>query len=224
MQKRALEDEQGRFELTVLEPPAPKRLVLFAVGGGGNPERQHAPLLQALAARGCAVVAPHFERLTASPSEPELLLRARRLRLAVQHAAELPVVGIGHSIGAMVLLALAGGRAWRSREQPLPIEPEPRLSRLALLAPAAGYFQPPDALELVRVPIEVWAGTADPITPLAHAQALAQAHPSLTLHCIEGAGHFSFLHALPPGAPEPLPDRQAFLAQLTAELCAFATA
>lgn len=224
MQKRALEDEQGQFELTVLEPAAPKRLVLFAVGGGGNPERQHAPLLQALAERGCAVVAPHFERLTASPSEAELLLRARRLRLAAQHAAELPVVGIGHSIGAMVLLALAGGRAWRSRDQPLPLEPEPRLSRLALLAPAAAYFQAPGALDHVRLPLVVWAGTADPITPLPQAQALAQAMPGLDLRRIEGAGHFSFLHTLPPGAPEPLPDREAFLAQLTAELCAFATA
>lgn len=223
MQKRALEDEQGQFELTVLEPAAPKRLVLFAVGGGGNPERQHAPLLQALAERGCAVVAPHFERLTASPSEAELLLRARRLRLAAQHAAELPVVGIGHSIGAMVLLALAGGRAWRSRDQPLPLEPEPRLSRLALLAPAAGYFQAPGALDHVRLPLVVWAGTADAITPLVHAQGLAQA-PSVDLRIVEGAGHFSFLHTPPPGAPEPLPDREAFLAQLTAELCAFATA
>lgn len=224
MQKRALEDEQGQFELTVLEPAAPKRLVLFAVGGGGNPERQHAPLLQALAERGCAVVAPHFERLTASPSEAELLLRARRLRQALEVAAlDVPVVGIGHSIGAMVLLALAGGRAWRSRDQPLPIEPEPRLSRLALLAPAAGYFQAPGALDHVRLPLVVWAGTADAITPLVHAQGLAQA-PSVDLRIIEGAGHFSFLHTLPPGAPEPLPDREAFLAQLTADLCAFATA
>lgn len=224
MQKRALEDEQGQFELTVLEPAAPKKLVLFAVGGGGNPERQHAPLLQALAERGCAVVAPHFERLTASPSEAELLLRARRLRQALEVAAlDVPVVGIGHSIGAMVLLAFAGGRAWRSRDQPLPIEPEPRLSRLALLAPAAGYFQAPGALDHVRLPLVVWAGTADAITPLVHAQGLAQA-PSVDLRIIEGAGHFSFLHTLPPGAPEPLPDRQAFLTQLTADLCAFATA
>lgn len=224
MQKRALEDEQGQFELTVLEPAAPKKLVLFAVGGGGNPERQHAPLLQALAERGCAVVAPHFERLTASPSEAELLLRARRLRQALEVAAlDVPVVGIGHSIGAMVLLALAGGRAWRSRDQPLPIEPEPRLSRLALLAPAAGYFQAPGALDHVRLPLVVWAGTADAITPLVHAQGLAQA-PSVDLRIIEGAGHFSFLHTPPPGAPEPLPDRQAFLTQLTAELGAFALA
>lgn len=224
MQRRTLEDEQGPFEVTVIEPSAPKRLVLFAVGGGGNPERQHAPLLQALAARGCAVVAPHFERLTASPSESELLLRARRLRLALEAAAlDVPVVGIGHSIGAMVLLALAGGRAWRSREQPLPIEPEPRLSRLALLAPAAAYFQAPGALDPLRVPVVVWAGTADHITPLVHAQGLAQA-PSVDLRIVEGAGHFSFLHTPPPGSAEPLADREAFLTQLTAELCTFALA
>ena len=37
-------------------------VVLFAVGGGGDPER-HRPLLDAVADRGARVIAPRFERL-----------------------------------------------------------------------------------------------------------------------------------------------------------------
>lgn len=47
------------------------------------------------------------------PSKVELDKRVRRLEAsAVEHfKADLPIVGIGHSIGAVTLLALAGGEA-----------------------------------------------------------------------------------------------------------------
>ena len=85
-----------------------KRLVLFAVGRGGNPER-HLPLLRSVAALGCTVIAPHFDMLTSLvPSKVELDERVRRLEAsAVEYfKADLPIVGIGHSIGAVTLLAL----------------------------------------------------------------------------------------------------------------------
>jgi hypothetical protein len=34
----------------------------------------------------------------------------------------------------------------------------------------------------------------------------------------EGAGHFSFMHAPPPGVREPLPDRARFLEALSRDL------
>ncbi len=39
----------------------------------------------------------------------------------------------------------------------------------------------------------------------------------------EGAGHFSFMHDPPPGTTEPLADRDAFLAEVTAAACRFVT-
>jgi hypothetical protein len=81
--KRALSDGAGSFEITVLEAAEPSHIVLFSVGAGGNPER-HLPLMNTLADHGCSVAAPHFERpVSLFPTESDLLLRARRLRLAL---------------------------------------------------------------------------------------------------------------------------------------------
>lgn len=63
MPRQTLVDGAGSFDVTVLEGGSRSLVVLFAVGGGGNPER-HLPLLSTLAASGYTVVAPHFERLT----------------------------------------------------------------------------------------------------------------------------------------------------------------
>jgi hypothetical protein len=104
-----LRDGTAAFDVTVLEAAQPARVVLFSVGLGGNPER-HLPLLEALAARRCTVVAPHFERLPSPiPTAEQLRLRAARLRLALDAApASLPIAGVGHSLGATLLLGLAG--------------------------------------------------------------------------------------------------------------------
>jgi pimeloyl-ACP methyl ester carboxylesterase len=226
MSERTLQDGTASFRVTLLEVAQPSRLVLFAVGGGGDPER-HAPLLEALLARGCSVVAPHFERLTSLVMTEELLLlRGRRLALALDAVARpgLPIVGAGHSIGAAALLALAGGQTWMRPGAPLPMARDARLERLALLAPATGFFAVPGALEAVCAPLLVWAATEDTITPPAQAQLLADvlgARLRVDLRVEQGAGHFSFLHAPPPHTVEPLPDREAFLARLTAAVCDF---
>jgi pimeloyl-ACP methyl ester carboxylesterase len=225
MARRSLDDGAEPFEVTLLAPADPSRIVLFAVGGGGDPERQHAPLLAALAERGCLVVAPHFERLPAWPSEEALVGRARRLRLALASvgSGDLPVAGVGHSIGAMLLVALAGGQAWMGEGRPLAIEPPARVDRLALMAPAAGYFQAAGALDRVRAPVLAWAGSADSITPPAQVQVLARGGP-FDLRVAEGAGHFSFMHTLPPQVTDPMPDREAFLDGLVGEIARFVTA
>ena len=90
-----------------------KRLVLFAVGRGGNSER-HLPLLRSVAALGCMVIAPHFNMLASlGPSKVELDERVRRLAVSAVEffKKDLPIVGIGHSMGAVTLLALGGGEA-----------------------------------------------------------------------------------------------------------------
>jgi pimeloyl-ACP methyl ester carboxylesterase len=225
---RTLNNNADSFEVTVLEAAEPSHIVIFSVGGGGNPER-HLPLLTALADHGCSVVAPHFGRLVASsPTGNDLLLRARRLRLALDQVMRpgLPVAGVGHSIGATMLLALGGAQAWTRAGQCLSIAPDTRLGRLALLAPATDFFRAPGALDGVRLPILAWAGTRDEITPPAQTEFLKDMiEPSspVEIHIVEGAGHFTFMNSPPPGTADPFPDRDAFLADLAETICRFIT-
>lgn len=226
MSKCSLADGTDTFDVTVLEAATPFRVVLFGVGGGGDPER-HLPLLMCLAERGCTVVAPHFERLM-SPvvTDSDLLLRARRLRLALDAFARpgIMVAGVGHSIGATTLLALAGGQVWMRPGHCLSITPDGRLDRLALMTPATGFFQAPGALDAVATPILAWAGTNDTITPPAQAEFLKHAlgpRVPIEVRLVPGAGHFSFLNKPPPGIVEPLADREAFLSSLAIDICHF---
>jgi hypothetical protein len=41
------------------------------------------------------------------------------------------------------------------------------------------------------------------------------------LHVVDGADHFSFMNVRPPQTVEPLPDREAFLADLATEVTRF---
>src|SRR3954453_9822919 len=119
MARLTLTDQSEPFEVTLLEAAEPRRIALFSVGAGGNPER-HLPLMTALAEHGVTIIAPHFARLTSpNPTDDDLLLRTRRLHLALDVVAQQEsVVGVGHSIGATVLLALAGGQMWMRQEWP----------------------------------------------------------------------------------------------------------
>jgi pimeloyl-ACP methyl ester carboxylesterase len=226
MSRRSLEDGEGSFDLTVLEASSPSRVVVFAVGGGGNPDR-HLPLLSSLAERGATVVAPHFPRLVVpTPTEGDLLLRARRLRLALDSVARLDAiaVGVGHSLGATTLLALAGGEVWMRPGHKLAIPTDARLGRLVLLAPATDFFRAPGALDSVRTPIAAWVGTNDVITPPHQGELLRRSlsgRVPVDVRVIEGAGHFSFMSSPPPQTTEPLADRDEFLAELTRDVCAF---
>jgi len=125
-----------------------------------------------------------------------------------------------------MLLALAGGLAWMGPGQCLSITPVERIKRLALLAPATAFFQAPQALDRVTTPILAFAGMKDTITPPAQAEFLKHAlgsHSPIDVRIIEDAGHFSFMNKPPPATEESLPNREAFLVGLTAELCRFVT-
>lgn len=223
-----LTDPDGPFDVTVAAGRSDVPVVLFAVGGGGDPGR-HAPLLEALAAKGHAVVAPHFVRIGPAVEEAHLLVRARRLTHALEAfvPGERRAVGVGHSIGATTLLALVGAVPWLGPGRPVAIEPLTRLSALALLAPTTGFFRAPGALDGVGVALYVHVGAADTITPPAHGELLRDAlagRARVELRVTEGAGHFSFMHTPPPGTTEPLADRDGFLAALVREVVAFAGA
>ena len=158
METQSLQDGTEAFEVTIYEAASGSPVVLFAVGSGGQPTR-HISLLDSLAKSGFTVVAPHFERLTSPmPSETDLILRARRSSLALDAFVQpgATVAGVGHSIGAATLIALAGAQMWLGPGRRVNIAPDTRLTRLALLAPPTGFFQAPGALDAVRVPILVW--------------------------------------------------------------------
>jgi len=226
MREQTFTDGTESFAVSVRESQKPSILVLFAVGAGGNPER-HVTLLESLAQSGCTVVAPHFQRLaTPTPTEDELILRARRISLTLDTFAKSGsiVVGIGHSIGAATLIALAGGQMWLGPGRRVNISADTRLNRIALLAPPIGFFQAPGALDAVKASISTWVGTEDDITPPSQSEWLAQAmHDSqaVNIHVVDGAGHFSFMDQIPPHAVEPLNNKQSFLQELSDELCKF---
>lgn len=114
MEKISIETNKLNFEALLLKPNQPLREVIFAAGSGGNPE-SHLPLLQSIFECGCTVIAPYFERLVSPrPNLDELQLRVAILHGALNAIGEsnLPIIGIGHSIGATLLLALAGGQMW----------------------------------------------------------------------------------------------------------------
>lgn len=222
-----LQDGDDSFSVSVHEAATGAPVVLFAVGSGGQPERL-STLLGALGKSGCMVVAPHFERLaSATPSEEALSLRARRLSLALDAFIEPSekAIGVGHSIGAATLVAMAGAQMWLGPGRRVGIAPDSRLARLALLAPPTGFFQAPAALDAVRVPILAWVGSADGVTPPAQTAWLAQTMRdwnTVDVRVTDGAGHFSFMDIPPPHATEPLPHKQAFLREYSSEICKFA--
>ena len=226
MSRRILNDAEQAFEVLILEPTEPRAVVLFAVGGGDDPDR-HLTFLQSIAAEGYTVVAPRFARLASpAPSLDELATRARRLRLAFDEMAQphIPGAGLGHSVGGALLLVLAGARAFTLAGETLQVQPERRLRRLALMAPATDFFRAPDALNGTHASIAIWAGTRDEITPAETAQFLGTALEGIApviVHAVPGAGHFSFMNAPPPHATEFLPDRDAFLERLAAAVADF---
>jgi alpha-beta hydrolase superfamily lysophospholipase len=226
MTEISLKDANGQFAVTVLGPDNGARIVLFGVGFGGDPGR-HKPLLKRLSDNACTVVAPHFERpASLFPTETELSARARRMRLALDSVARpnVPVAGVGHSIGAAILLALAGGCARVRSGRMAAIDPDERLGRLVLMAPATDFFQVPGSLDDVRIPILAFAGTEDNVTPASRVTSLQRSvgDPSaVEVNVVKGAGHFSFMNTPPPNTVEPLSDRDSFLAALGDKILAF---
>ncbi len=229
MKKISISTDNEAFEAALIEAANPTRIVLFAAGSGGNPER-YIPLLASLAEHGCTVIAPHFERLVSpNPNSNDLMTRARRLKYALDFigSQNFPVIGIGHSIGATLLVALAGGQMWMNADERLPIPHDERLKRLVLFTPPTGFFRAPKSLGEIRVPIQIWAGTNDLITPRTQAEFLKHAlGPQLQvdLRVIDGAGHFSFMNTLPPQMSDSMPNRERFLSDLASDVLSFSTA
>ena len=199
------------FNVTAVEASqTSKRLELFAVGRGGNPER-HLPLLRSVAALGCTVMAPHFDMLTSlAPRKVELDNRVRRLE-----------------VSAVTLPALAGGEAQTLAGDSVLSGSKLKFDRLALFAPPTDFFRRPGAIKSVRAPIRIWVGAKDSITPPAQAHFLKEElsmQGSIDICLDEEAGHFSYMDELPPKVTDSHPNRSKFLASLANDVGRFVIA
>lgn len=221
---RTLSEGDDAFRVDVYLPPHPARTVVFAAGRGGSPHR-HSTLLNHLAAGGLGVIAPHFEMITSPMAgEDDLRTRIGRLERAIAAFAPVgvPLVGAGHSIGASLLLVLAGATAWTFSRQAVSAPARTEFRHLALFAPPTQFFQSPSALDGVDVPVTVWAGMRDDITPPEQALFLKDAIDA-EVRLVENAGHFTFMDDLPPRVSDSHPDRPGFLAALAEDVLQLAT-
>jgi predicted dienelactone hydrolase len=164
-----------------------------------------------------------------APTKAELDMRIRRLEASIDDctSSNLPIVGIGHSIGATAMLALQGAEGETLDGEQLITGSTPRLERLAVLAPPTDFFRRPGALDRIKMPMKIWVGAKDTITPPAQSRFLMDvlaAQASVALQVDPDAGHFTYMDELPPNVPEPHPDRHTFLAGLADEVTAFLVA
>lgn len=155
------------------------------------------------------------------------------------------IAAIGHSLGAYTVLALAGGHPHTKHQiqhdpqtkitssQAIAVTLDRRIKALVLFAPAAGWFKSEGALSEVSVPVMIFSGEKDAVTPAFHAKIIADGLPDparLTQQVVPNAGHFSFLTPFPPHMKTPgfLPandpegfDRAAFQEQMNGGVLAY---
>lgn len=229
-------------------------LVALSHGTGGTP-LGYRGLATHLARAGLAVALiehPGNSRadnsLEGTPAN--LANRPRHVRLAVDAAFADAVVGphlapggfavIGHSLGGYTALAVAGGRPLALPDQtadgvahPVPVEPDPRVRALVLLAPALPWFVAAGALADVHAPLLVRTGERDEYAPPDFVERILRGLPadaSMDYRVVPGAGHFAFFApvppalaraGLPPAVDPPGFDRMAYQPRLYADVLGF---
>jgi predicted dienelactone hydrolase len=247
-----------RFVLPVAVEGAPAEgrfpLVVLSHGTGGS-HLLYRTLAAHLARRGFVVALPEHPRNNRNDNSlagTDALLesRPRHLRLAMDWAYGDEALGprlmpgtvavVGHSIGGYTALALAGGRPWAGPHEvpdgqphPIAVTADERVRALVLLAPATPWFDVPEGLRDVRIPILLVTGGQDEHTSAWHAQVLLRGLPPETPvehHVEPGAGHYSFLSPFPqaltrpefpPSQDPPGFDRVRFHEELNARVEAF---
>ena len=236
----------GLWEVeAALDAPAPGRLRLAAIshGTGGTPWA-YTGLARHLAGHGFAVAMIAHPGNTRGDdalahTAANLANRPRHVRLALDAAfaaldLEPGAAVVGHSMGGYTALAIAGGKPMALPNQtadgvahPVDVEHDPRVTRVALLAPALPWLMAPGALANVHAKVFVRAGERDDITPAPFIAAVLRDVPA-NHAVVPGGGHFFCIGPLGPhvaGLPvahdPPGFDRAAYLPTLYAQLAAF---
>jgi predicted dienelactone hydrolase len=170
----------------------------------------------------------------------DALFADAELAAYVSAAASAGVGVIGHSIGGYTALALAGGRptcfAHESPDgqpHPVPVERDPRVRALVLLAPATPWLMAEGALADVTAPILMLTGERDVHADPLHAEIVLRGVPDrarVDHRVVPNAGHFAFQSPFPPAMTRPdFPpsqdppgfDRAAYQPSLQADVLAF---
>lgn len=166
----SLTQSDGRVvPLTVVVPPKPKGLILFA-HGGGTPLASVLPLANRLAAAGFVVVAPTFTDSADMPDGRRTSLQeAFATRIADEVAASayaaqrfpaLTQAAVGHSYGALTGLIAGGAFA---PMVPGKVGAVKAVVMFSSPGPIPGLSQAPRPLDQVDVPTLLITGTADTV-------------------------------------------------------------
>jgi len=150
------------------------------------------------------------------------------------------VAVVGDSLGGYAALAIAGGQPVASPSDTgdgmfrrLQVIHDNRVAALVLLAPATPWFLTDDSLRQVRIPIRMFTGERDELSPVWNAEIVATGVPDRAIvdhRVIPNAGHFSFVSPFPaamtsPGFPPSQDpsgfDRRAFHVELNREVLGF---
>lgn len=221
-----MENQTGTFEVSLAKTKQPGYVAVMSSGRGGNPSR-HIQLITRIAQSGCLVIAPHFDMLSAGvPTAKELNERICHLEQALDRfsPSNLEVVGVGHSIGTVVLLAMAGGKPRTLDGDFVSSGSKYVLTRLALMSPPADFFIETTSLTQVRSNIRVWVGKNDSITPPTQARLLVDRLPLPTSIEIDTeADHFTYMDKRPPHSVETHSDAINFKMALARDVANFLT-
>lgn len=164
----ALTAPDGRpIDLTVIAPAQPRGVILFSHGGGSAPAANRA-LLESMAAKGFAVLAPTHTDSTTLPAERRSTLQAALgtriadMQVAAGHAGKiwpaLPLAEVGYSYGSLTALMGAGAL---SGMIPGTIPGVKAVVMFSSPGPIAPLTAAPGAFARVTAPTLLVTGTAD---------------------------------------------------------------
>ena len=230
----------GIYDLDVArDAPMPPDLphVVISHGTGGTPWAYRG-LSMHLARAGFAVALVEHVGNSRSDNSladtPALLAkRPQQIREALDQLGVTRAAIIGHSMGGYTALACAGGKPLALPNQtpdgkahPVDVTPDPRITKVVLLAPAIPWFMNPGSLSDVRVPVMTRVCERDTIAPPAFVATVLTMPMDYAV--VPNAGHFAFFYPVPPALAGLMPaedppgfDRAAYQPQLYAEVTAF---
>jgi len=203
-------------------------LVVISHGGGGTPY-VYRDLAKYLAKRGFVVAIPEHPFNNRRDNSKEgtienLTNRPRHLRTVIDwmfkqepYASALKpnTVGVvGHSMGGFTALAVAGAvptclphEAPDRQPHAIKVEREPRVRALVLFAPASVWYRVKGAFDDVDLPILMYVGEKDFITPYGiHGRLVLEGvrdRSKIDYRMVKNGGHFAFLTPFPPEMTNP---------------------
>jgi len=189
-------------------------LLLISHGGGGS-HLLYRIVAQYLAEKGFIVAMPEHHGNNRNDNrlvndDVNLSLRSQHLSLVIdkllsesEFAKQINsnhIYAIGHSIGGTAVLALAGAVPWSLSRQEIKVTHDHRIKALVLFAPASGWFQHPDSVRKLVLPMLVYAAEFDTVTPVWQADLICEGveNPARVKKIlVANANHFSFLAPFP---------------------------